>query len=58
MERMTGHRGGKISLLLSYTGKPRAISDPWYTGDFKSTYRDVEEGCRAFLEYLKREGKC
>ena len=58
MERMTGHRGGKISLLLSYTGKPRAISDPWYTGDFRSTYRDVEEGCRAFLEYLKREGKC
>ena len=58
MERMTGHRGGKISLLLSYTGKPRAISDPWYTGDFQSTYRDVEEGCRAFLEYLKREGKC
>ena len=58
MERMTGHHGGKISLLLSYTGKPRAISDPWYTGDFRSTYRDVEEGCRAFLEYLKREGKC
>ena len=58
MERMTGHHGGKISLLLSYTGKPRAIRDPWYTGDFRSTYRDVEEGCRAFLEYLKREGKC
>ena len=57
IERMTGHRGGKISLLLFYTGETRGISDPWYSGDFKRAYRDVEEGCRAFLEYLKREGK-
>ena len=30
-------------------------ADPWYTGNFDDTYRDVVEGCEAFLEYLKQE---
>jgi protein-tyrosine phosphatase len=42
----------KIFLLLSFAGKDRPIADPWYTGDFETTYRDVEEGCSALLEYL------
>lgn len=51
-------REGKVSLLLDYTGrKGRSIADPWYTGDFESTYRDVLEGCQALLEYLQNEGK-
>ncbi len=33
------------------------IADPWYTGNFDDTYRDIVEGCTAFLEYL-RENKC
>lgn len=45
----------KVSLLLDYTDEPRDISDPWYTGDFDLTYRDVKEGCEGLLEYLKRE---
>ena len=47
-----GDPENKIRMLLSFAGKSRAISDPWYTGDFKSTYRDIDEGCRAFLAYL------
>ena len=43
----------KIYKLLEYAGSNRAIADPWYTGDFDETYRDVKEGCEAFLEYLK-----
>ena len=39
----------KVSLLLSYAGKDRDISDPWYTGDFERTYEDLEEGLKAFL---------
>ena len=43
----------KVSLLLDYSKrKGQEIADPWYTGDFEATYRDVEEGCRSFLEYL------
>ena len=43
---------GKIHRLLDFTDNPRDISDPWYTGDFESTYRDVLEGCEALLERL------
>lgn len=45
----------KMRLLLSFTGKDRDIADPWYTGDFESTYADVLEGCEALLEHLKQE---
>ena len=47
----------KISLLLDFTDHPRSVADPWYTGNFEATYSDVVEGCTAFLEYLKGEGK-
>ena len=48
-----GDPDGKISLLLSHAGRSADISDPWYTDDFESTYRDVLEGCSALLEALK-----
>ena len=48
---------GKVSLLLDYAERHGDIADPWYTGDFEATYRDVVEGCNGFLAYLRREGK-
>ena len=48
---------GKIYKMLEFAGKSRDVADPWYTGDFESTYRDVVEGLEGFLEYLKQEGK-
>ena len=42
----------KVHLLLDYTDRPGAIADPWYTGNFEATYRDVCEGCEGFLESL------
>ncbi len=54
MTRMCGgDREGKIHMLLDYTDHPRAVADPWYTGDFDATWRDVTAGCRALLEQLK-----
>ena len=47
----------KIHKLLEYTNRGGDIADPWYTGDFDATYRDVVEGCNGFLVYLRREGK-
>ena len=42
---------GKIEMLL-----PRDVADPWYTGDFDATYRDVTEGCKRSLdEYSDRK---
>lgn len=43
---------GKIYKLLTFAGKGNDVADPWYTGDFDATYRDVSEGCAAFLDYL------
>ena len=58
MHRMLhGDPEGKIYKLLSFAGSERDISDPWYTGDFDATYRDVLEGCNAFLAYLKQNGR-
>ena len=43
----------KIHRLLDYSKHPRDIDDPWYSGDFETAYRDIVEGCEAFLESLK-----
>ncbi len=44
----------KVSLLMEHTGRSCDVADPWYTGDFQSTWKDVNEGCRAILEKIKR----
>ena len=43
---------GKIKRLMDYTGRGGEVSDPWYSGKFDVTYRDVYEGCAALLESL------
>ena len=43
---------GKIALLLDWSSRPRDIADPWYTGDFETTYADVLEGCESLLNAL------
>ena len=43
---------GKVSLLMSYAGQQREVADPWYTGDFETTWQDLSLGCRALLAAL------
>ena len=45
-----GDPDGKVYKMLTFAGSDRDIADPWYTHDFEATYRDLEEGCEAFLE--------
>ena len=42
----------KMYRLLDFSNRHDDIADPWFTGNFEDTYRDVDEGCRAFLKYL------
>ena len=42
----------KVHRLLSYIGEERDVADPWYTGNFEVTYRDVNAVCRALLHDL------
>ena len=54
MERICGgDPEGKIRRLLDYTHRPGDVADPYYTGDFEATWRDVNDGCRALLDELK-----
>ena len=47
-----GDPQGKISLLMSHAGLSSEVSDPWYSGDFESAWRDIERGCRALFKEL------
>ena len=54
MRRMLGgDPDDKICLLMDYTDRPGDVADPWYTGDFEATWRDVLEGCRGMLAQIK-----
>ena len=63
MTRIAGgsDRLGRIYKLLSFAGYKRSaglqsardVADPWYTGDFDATYRDVIAGCEGLLEYIR-----
>lgn len=50
-----GDSEGKIYKLLSFAGDGSDVADPWYTGDFAATYRDVRKGCQALLAKLIEE---
>ena len=39
----------KIHLLMAYTGTGRDVADPWYTGDFETTFQDILSCCEAML---------
>ena len=47
----------KIHKLMEYAGEDRDVADPWYTGNFGETFKDIDKGCRGFLEYLRREDR-
>ena len=45
----------KIHKLMKFAGTDASVADPWYTGDFETTYNDVLKGCEGLLEYLIEE---
>ena len=51
----------KIKLFLDFSVDPKrkgkSISDPWYSGRFDETYRDVVSGCEGLLAYFKETGQ-
>lgn len=43
-----GDPDGKLRLLHP----DHDVADPWYSGDFDTAYRDIEEGCQRLLSDL------
>jgi len=57
MERIAGgDPQDKIYKMLEFAGKDRDVADPWYTGDFDATFRDVMAGCKGLLAHIISTG--
>ena len=48
---------GKISRLMDYTEHGGDVADPWYSRRFDIAYRDIHNGCNAFLKKVIDENK-
>lgn len=55
MNRITGgdpdHKEYK---LLQFTGNNKDIDDPWYTGDFDESYKEILAGCEGLIKEIKK----
>jgi protein-tyrosine phosphatase len=45
----------KVYRLLDFSDNPRDIADPWYTGNFDETFKDITEGCSELLDYILKK---
>lgn len=53
MKRIVGgDPEGKIHKMTEYIGETYDVADPWYSGDFQATWRDVSKSCQGLLDYL------
>ncbi len=50
-----GDPGKKIYKMLEFAGRSGDVADPWYTGNFDATWRDVSEGCRGLFETIRNQ---
>ena len=53
MRIIGGDSDNKVYKLRDFTSSPGDIADPWYSGDFDTTYEQVLEGCQKLLESIK-----
>ena len=51
-EQGSGMRNGRSAVPNRSGLCDDEVADPWYTGDFEATYRDVLEGCTGLLRQL------
>ena len=52
-----GDPEGKVHRFMEPTARGGDVADPWYTDRFDITYRDIEEGCEAWLDRLIPEAR-
>lgn len=57
LRMLGGDPEGKVYKLLTFAGSDRDVADPWYTGDFEATYRDVMAGCKGLMKQLISQEK-
>ena len=45
---------GKVYKLMEFVGCTDDVADPWYTGDFETTFDDVMAGCTGLLAFCRK----
>ncbi len=56
MERVFGKsHPSKLYKMMSFADTDSDVADPWYTGDFSATERDIEKACRGLLQKTMQE---
>ncbi len=56
MLRIFGHDNkNKCKKLMDYTDRKGDVADPYWTGDFSQTLRDIEGGIKKLYEFLEKE---
>lgn len=50
--RFGGDTAHKLHKMMEFAGTHRDVADPWFTGDFETTYDDVVAGCTGLLGWL------
>ncbi len=54
--RIVGECKAQVCRLLDFSDRPRAIADPWYTGNFDETFSEITEGVDSLIKYLRKNG--
>ena len=57
MRILGGDPDGKVHRFMEPTTCGGDVADPWYTDRFDITYRDIDEGCEAWLDQLIPEAR-
>ena len=52
MRMLGGDPQGKVCRLMDFTDRGGDVADPWYSRDFDSAYRDIEDGCEGLLAWI------
>ena len=53
--KLGGDPLNKVKKLLDYTNENRDVADPYWTGDFEATYRDVKDGTKALYDFIAQK---
>ena len=43
----------KIFLMMTFADENRDVDDPYYTGNYEKTYKDISLACKKLLEVIK-----
>lgn len=48
---------GQLFKMLEFAGSDEDIADPYYTGDFETTYQEIYKASLGLLDHIKKDKK-